>query len=87
MNRGAPARSQPLNIRSPENKVAGPAVAARVKESGDLAGQRVDSGQVRTLVQVTPMTGQRKIRENIETTMLFRNDVLDVVEHISIGLA
>jgi hypothetical protein len=57
----------------------GPAVSARMKQRGYLAGIRVDSGQVRAFVQITAVASQRQVFHGIRASVFSRHDVLDVV--------
>lgn len=55
-----------------------PKLSAWIEERNDLLGCRIDAGQVRSLVQVTTITGQREIRRIVGAPVLPGNDVFDL---------
>ena len=55
-----------------------PALAARVKESNDLARLRVTAREIRTFPFIAPMAGEREVAGIIRTSMHFGDDVLDM---------
>jgi hypothetical protein len=59
-------------------KVFAPCVAARMKKSGQDAGQRVKAGQVRAFVRITVQTGQGKIVVLVAAVVLASDDVFDL---------
>jgi len=57
-----------------------------MKQRHHLVCHRVDPGQVGAFVKVAAMAGQREIVGIIETAMLLRNDVFDVMEQFTMPL-
>lgn len=55
-----------------------PLVSPRMKQFGDLIGLGIDTGQVRSFMEVAINTGQGKIVGFIRATVLLGDDVLDV---------
>ena len=49
-----------------------------MKERNRASGVGIDTGEVWTLVQVAPVTGERKVRRGVITAMLLGNDILDM---------
>src|SRR5947209_15524334 len=58
-----------------------------MKKRGDLPRLRIDSCQVRTLMKITAMACERKIVRIIGSTVLFRDDVLDMMSQFAVLLA
>jgi len=61
-------------------------VAPRVEERYDLAGNRIDAGQVGSLTQVAAMAGKRQVVGVVAPAMLPRDDMLDVMGDSAVGL-
>lgn len=59
-------------------EMPGPLVPPRVKEPGKFLADRVDAGQVRSLVQVVLVTGKGQVAWRIRTSVLTGDDVFDV---------
>jgi hypothetical protein len=60
-------------------EVIAPAVSARVVEPGQLPGRRVESGDVRALVEIAVNARNREVRRIVVLFMLFGDDVIDLV--------
>ena len=56
-------------------KVLLPGIVSRVKQSHDLTSARVDSRQVRPLVQIAEVACQSQVVRRAEPTVLFGNNV------------
>ena len=55
-----------------------PDLPAWMKKRSNIAGDWIDASQIRSLVQVTVVAGERKIRLDTHFTVLTWYDVLDV---------
>ena len=64
----------------------GPLVLTRMKQPDDLAGQRVNSAQVRPLVKIAAMAGESKIRKFVCSAVLPRYDMFDVMRKFAVAL-
>jgi hypothetical protein len=71
---------QSLNTRPSQRKVIGPKVAAWMKQESNLTRNWVDPRQIRPLMKIATMTGQRQIARVVGPAMLFRYDVFDMVD-------
>jgi hypothetical protein len=69
-----------------EREVFGPLVAPRMKKILHAARQGIDSAKIRSLVEVTTMTCQRKVIDIIGSAVLPGNHVLDVMQEFAIVL-
>lgn len=67
-------------------KMITPLVPARVEKHYKLIGQGINPREVRPFSQVATMAGQRKIAKFCGATMLFGNDVFDVVGKMAVLL-
>ena len=86
-DRSAPNRCGSFNPRFVQAKVAGPPVQARMEQSRDLVGEGVDTGKVGPLLQIAAMAGQCQVSRFIRATMLFGDDVFDVVRKVAVLLS
>jgi hypothetical protein len=50
-----------------------------MEQSHDFSAQRIDSREIGTFVPIATLTSQRQIGDGAGTSMLNRDDVLDVV--------
>ena len=50
-----------------------------MKEWRDFAGHRIDCRQIWALLQVAPVASQSQILKGVAPSVLFGNDVLDMV--------
>ena len=74
-----PARSSLANqIDSAPLKMLVPILSARMKQLCNLVCLRIDTRQVRSLVQIAIDTGKSKVVEIVGPAMNLRNDVFDV---------
>ena len=78
--------AQSLDVRAPENKVVRPSVAAWMKQGCHFARHGIDPGQIGTFMKIASVAGKRQIVGFVETAVLFRNDVFDVMEHFTVLL-
>jgi hypothetical protein len=62
-----------------------PALLSRVKQRDDVTGLRVDSGKIRSLVAIAVTTGEGQIFWHAWTTMLERNDVIEMERQLGEG--
>src|SRR5205823_5239410 len=53
-----------------------PTLTTRMEEFHDRAGERIDTREVWSFMQVARQTGQRQVREVIASAMLYWEDVL-----------
>jgi hypothetical protein len=51
---------------------------ARIEQRSNLASGVIDSRQVTTLMQTTPIAGERQVGRIISTQMLAGNDMVDM---------
>jgi hypothetical protein len=58
-----------------------------MEKSGDLAGLRVDSGQIRTFVQIAAVACKRQIFDVVRAAVLLRDDVLDMMPEFGVLLS
>jgi hypothetical protein len=63
-----------------------PLIAPRMKYGNQSTRHWVNSSQIRTFVQVTPVTCECKIVDLIRTTMFPGNNVLDVMRQFAVRL-
>ena len=63
-----------------------PILAARIEESNDLAGSRIDAGQICSLVQVAWDTGICPIFMTIRTVMDLGDDVIELERQVVVFL-
>jgi hypothetical protein len=67
-----------LDHQPPESKVLGPEVSPRVEEHDNLAAERIDACQVRTLVPIAMVASQSEIARFVSSAVLPRRNVLDM---------
>ena len=77
---------QSFNAGALDGKMIGPTVATRMKQGSYRTRNRINPCEVRSFVKVAAMAGQGQIASVIETAMLFRNDMFDVVEQFTVRL-
>ena len=58
-----------------------------MKKAGNLTGLRVDSRQVRTLAKIAAVARERQVGGIVGTSVLLRDDVLDVMPQLAMDLA
>jgi hypothetical protein len=73
-------------VRSVKCKVIMPLVATRMKEGLNVARQRIDSTQIRTLVEVTAMACQSKVIDIVGAAVLPGDHVLHMMHEFAIVL-
>jgi hypothetical protein len=61
-----------------------PVLRSRIEQTLDLIGIGVDTRQVSTFKCVASFTGQGKVRRVVRSTMLARQDMLDVKRYVSL---
>jgi hypothetical protein len=76
----------PSKVDSLKAEVPSPEVMARVKQRDGFSGRRIDSRQIRTLSEITPVAGQRQVARLVGSTMLSGNDVFHVVSDDTVFL-
>jgi hypothetical protein len=59
-------------------EMLGPAILARVKQSHELAGARIQAGDVRAFVAVAVVAGEREVRGDRLAAVLLGDDVIDL---------
>jgi hypothetical protein len=59
-------------------KVVIPLIETRMEERGQRSGFRIDSSYIGSLMPIAVNTRKGQIIEGIRTTMLFRDDVVDL---------
>src|SRR5688572_18285725 len=64
--------------RSVPAKVSVPDLAARIEKADDAPRFPIPAGKVRALVEIAGVAGQRKIRRDSFTTVLLRDDMVNV---------
>ena len=69
-----------------EFKVVGPQIDSRVEQPNDLTGVRIDGTQIAAFVLVASNARVREIRGVRLPAMLFRDDVIDPVSSMTVGL-
>src|SRR5262249_18228685 len=85
-DRRSAGRCQAVDGNASEYEMVGPPVAPRVVERYEVAGHRVDPGQVRRLVQVTAVAGEDEVFGVVGAAVLLGDDVLDVVRQDAMPL-
>lgn len=67
-------------------EVISPAVPSRMVQTNDVAGLRIDTTQIGSLLQIAPQACQSEIAAIVYTTVLLRNNVLNVMGEFAFGL-
>lgn len=67
-------------------KMLVPEIHSRVKQSNDVARNRIDSGNIGPFRVITPETGKCEIFQNGLAEMFERDDVIDFVNEVRIFL-
>jgi hypothetical protein len=80
-------RCESLNANTAEREVLDPLVAPGMKEGHYLTTHWIDASQVRAFAEIAAMTSEGKAVNVITSTMLLRNNMLDVVRQLAILLA
>jgi hypothetical protein len=83
---GATSGRDPLDTHAVKQKMFSPAVAPGVEEGHKLAADGIHSREIRALVQVAAVAGQRKIVNVVAPAVLFGDDRLDVVRQLAVLL-
>jgi hypothetical protein len=86
LNRRASCRRFSVDANAMSNKMVFPSIAPRMKQRYNLLRRRVDSAQIRSLAQITPLTREREIRRVIRSAVLARDDGFDVVPDLAMRL-
>jgi hypothetical protein len=79
--------SESLNANTVDREVLDSLVAPGMKERHYLTTHRIDASQVRAFEEIGAMTSEGEVVNVISSTMLLRNDMLDVVGQLAILLA
>ena len=87
MDRRTADLCQAAYARTLKGEVFGPAIAPRMKKPDDLPGVTIDSGQVWTLVKIAAVACESEIIHVIGSTVLLRDDVLDMMRQFAVFLA
>jgi hypothetical protein len=61
-------------------------VAPGIKKRNDHTSGRIDPAQIRTLPKIAPVTCQRQIIDVVQSPVLFRNNVFDVMSEFAVIL-
>ena len=59
-----------------------PVLTARIEEADDIAGLRIDAGQIRSLVKIAWHARVRAVFMNIRTVVDLRNDVIELERQV-----
>ena len=70
-----------------DSEVVRPSILSGMKEPRNLPGLKVDSGQVRALVEVAAVAGKRQVVWIVGAAVLLRDDVLHVMLQLGMLLA
>lgn len=69
-----------------KRKVLSPPAAPRMEELHKLASSWVDTCEIGAFSEIATVARQREIIEIVATTVLLRNDMLDVVPQVAVFL-
>ncbi len=77
------------DVREPDDvsglggaKMLAPAIGARMKESREETGVRIEAREIGPLLAIADMTGQREVVRLVAAPVLLRYDVLNVKREI-----
>lgn len=73
-----PSFGSPNYYTADVSEMIRPPVAPRMKEQGHATGRRINPRKVWTLVSIAKVAGQREVFRRITTTVLTRDNMLDV---------
>jgi hypothetical protein len=85
--RRTPARRTSVNVRIPDDEVLLPSVSSGMKQQNNVTAQRIETRQIRPLAQIAAMAGQRQIIRFVGASVLFGDNVFDVVAKLAVLLA
>jgi hypothetical protein len=75
-----------LDHQPSESKVIGPAVSPRMEEHDNVAAEKIDACQVRTLVPIAVVASQSEIARFVSTAVLPRHNVLDMMRRVKMSV-
>ena len=78
INRRPPDGGPADKFRADPGEVLLPVVSARIEQSGELAGNRVNPSNVRTLVGIVVVAGEREVVSRSWAMVLDGNDMVDL---------
>ena len=87
MHCGATHGRNPLYMGAPKRKVLSPAVTSGVKEGNNLTTDWIHACEIRALLEIAAVAGQRKIVNVVPPAVLPGDDMLDVVCKLAMLLA
>jgi len=70
-----------------KQEVLGPLVTSGVKERDNLTADWIHACEIRALLEIAAVAGQRKIVDVVTPAVLLGNDMLDVVGELAMLLA
>lgn len=80
-HRGAAGRRQTNDVSTLEGEVGFPCGVSGIEQPYDLSGLGIDTGEIRSFVEITAVTRERQIRRVVAATMLAGDYVFDMEAH------